>query len=67
MESRLTELEIKVAFQDDLLEGLNQIIAQQQRQIDELEQRVQQLLEHILSQPLQGGDSSIKHEIPPHY
>jgi len=65
MDARLTELEIKVAFQDDLLEELNQVITQQQRQIDELQQRFQQLLEHVLSQPL--ATNGPKHEIPPHY
>lgn len=66
MDSRLTELEIKLAFQDDLLDQLNTVVTQQQRQIDELQRCVQQLLEHILANP-QQGDTTYKHEIPPHY
>ena len=36
MDSRLTELEIKASFQEDLLDQLNQVIVRQQRDIDQL-------------------------------
>lgn len=66
MDSRLTELEIKVAFQDSLLDELNHIVTQQQRQIDQMQHHLQQLLEHVLANP-QASENSAKHEIPPHY
>lgn len=66
MESRITELEIRLALQDDLLETLNQTVALQQQQIMRLQQEVRSLSDY-----LQGLDSISKtplaHEIPPHY
>ncbi|WP_420995752.1 SlyX family protein [Cupriavidus sp. 30B13] len=67
MESRLTELEIKVAFQDDLLETLNLAVARQQRQIDLLQEQLQALYQQMRSGGAGGPDNSPQHEIPPHY
>ncbi|MBV8124566.1 MAG: SlyX family protein, partial [Paucibacter sp.] len=36
IEQRLTDLEIKISFQEDLLEQLNQTVFRQQEQIDAL-------------------------------
>ncbi|WP_020202211.1 SlyX family protein [Cupriavidus sp. WS] len=67
MESRLTELEIKVAFQDDLLETLNLAVARQQRQIDLLQEQLQALYQQMRSGGPGGADNGPRHEIPPHY
>ncbi|MDF3837486.1 SlyX family protein [Cupriavidus basilensis] len=67
MESRLTELEIKVAFQDDLLETLNLAVARQQRQIDLLQEQLQALYQQMRSSGAGGADGGPQHEIPPHY
>lgn len=54
-ESRLTELETKLAFAEDLLETLNQTVARQQGQIDSLQQQLrllhQQLKEAVPDAP----------------
>lgn len=67
MESRLTNLETKVAFQDDLLESLNRIIAAQQQQLDQLQQQVQMLYDQLRS--LSPSDLAVpaEEERPPHY
>ncbi|MBM5571666.1 MULTISPECIES: SlyX family protein [Deefgea] len=65
MESRITELEIRLALQDDLLDDLNQIIARQQQQIDQLRQDIRYLQERS-AVPEQGARSLLD-EIPPHY
>ncbi|QZA77264.1 SlyX family protein [Deefgea tanakiae] len=65
MESRITELEIRLALQDDLLDDLNQIIARQQQQIDQLRKDLRYLQERSGGQE-QGGRSLLD-EIPPHY
>lgn len=66
MDSRITELEIRLALQDDLLETLNRTVALQQQQIIHLQQELKGLSQH-----LQGLESISKaplaHEIPPHY
>jgi SlyX protein len=44
-DQRLTELEIKASFSEDLLDQLNLVIVRQQAQIDILVREVQQLRE----------------------
>lgn len=65
-EARLTEIEIKLGFSEDLLEALNGTVARQQQQIADLEQQVRdlrlQLLRSLPGDPVAQGD-----EKPPHY
>jgi SlyX protein len=65
---RLIELEIKAAYQEDLLQTLNKIVSEQQQQIQRLESTCQLLNERIksLSTEGMGNDASID-EVPPHY
>lgn len=66
MESRLSEIEIKLSFTEDLVEELNRAVARQQQQIAELEQQVRELrLQLQRSMPADAAASG--HEIPPHY
>ena len=66
VEKRLTDLEVKASFTEDLVDHLNQIVANQQQHIDRLLLEVARLRE-------QGspGDSesfrSLRDELPPHY
>ncbi|ESS67025.1 hypothetical protein MGMO_173c00040 [Methyloglobulus morosus KoM1] len=64
-EQRLIELEIKIAYQEDLLQELNKIIAQQQHQILLLEKTCQLLHERMNSFRLENNDEG--NEQPPHY
>lgn len=65
-EHRLTELEIKASFTEDLLDTLNGIVAEQQQQIDRL---LKELVELRRQQPEAGsaGLPSLRDELPPHY
>jgi len=67
-ENRLIELEIKVAYQEDLLQTLNDIIATQQQQIDRLEHAYKTMHERVnnLSSKL-PEDVAQHYEMPPHY
>lgn len=67
MENRITDLEIKLTHQDDLLEQLNQVIISQQQQIDLLEQKVESLMG--TGKSISGvGVKDISDEVPPpHY
>lgn len=67
-DDRLIELEIKAAYQEDLLQALNKIVSGQQQQIQRLEATCQLLNERIksLSTEGAGGGESID-EVPPHY
>ena len=65
-DQRLTELEIKASFAEDLLDQLNLVIVRQQAQIDLLIREVQQLREQ---QPdgVAGGAARLADDLPPHY
>ncbi len=65
-EQRLIELEIKAAYQEDLLQELNLIVARQQHQILKLEQTCQLLHERISSLRLEKINGAIDPP-PPHY
>ena len=68
-DSRLDELESRLAFQDDLIESLNQVVARQDRELDSLSRRLQELESRLAdladTASLPGG--AVGHEIPPHY
>lgn len=65
---RIEELEARQAFQDDLIERLNDVVARQDRELVSLLRRVEALerrlaeLDEMASAAPAGG-----HEIPPHY
>lgn len=62
-ESRVTELEIKAGFADDMLDQLNQSVFRQQQQIDLLLREVAALRRQLNeAAPNPGAD-----ERPPHY
>lgn len=66
IERRLTDLEIKASFGEDLLDQLNHVIVRQQQQIDALVREVGRL-----RQPHQEGlstaDRGLSDDLPPHY
>jgi SlyX protein len=65
-DQRLTELEIKASFSEDLLDQLNLVIVRQQAQIDLLIREVKQLREQ---QPdgVAGSAALLMDDLPPHY
>lgn len=66
VEQRLTDLEIKASFTEDLVEQLNQIIIRQQQDLDALARQIGQLREQ-LPEPGTGQPRSARDELPPHY
>lgn len=66
MQDRLTEIETKLAFAENLIETLNGTVFRQQEQIDLLQSELRLLYRQI--QALQPADArSPDDEIPPHY
>ncbi len=65
-DQRLTDLEIKASFAEDLLDQLNQVIVRQQQEIDLLMREVRDLRQQMPegAGPAQGRASE---ELPPHY
>ena len=68
LNSRVEELESRVAFQEDTLGQLSDVIAEQDAQIRVLVRRMQELGDKYrdLSFDLQGGDKAADQK-PPHY
>ena len=66
IEQRLTDLEVKACFAEDLLDDLNRLVTRQQDQIDTLLREISRLRQ-------QGADAepagmrSLRDELPPHY
>ncbi len=65
-EARLTELEIKLAFTEDLVERLDAVAIEQQRQIDRLMQELLRLREQV-QQAGSATSGPSGDERPPHY
>jgi len=66
LEQRLTELEIKACFVDDLVDQLNQVITRQQDQIDRLQRELAQLRQQAPDTEA-APFRSLRDELPPHY
>ena len=68
-DQRLTELEIKASFQEDLLDQLNQVIVRQQQDIAQLRRD----MDTLRQQAQQAADAGpgllrdLRDELPPHY
>ena len=66
MEDRVTRLEEKLCFSEDLLDDLNRIVYQQQQQIAALQAELRALREQIQA-AYPGENRTLRDELPPHY
>ncbi|KZE33326.1 SlyX protein [Crenobacter luteus] len=67
MESRIDELEVRLAFQDELLDALNQTVARQQQELSLLQDQMRILYRMLQNQSPDAAGNAPQHEIPPHY
>jgi SlyX protein len=65
-DQRLTDLEIKATYTEDLVEQLEQIIVRQQQQIDLLLREVAKLQQPSTDGGL-GATRSLRDDLPPHF
>lgn len=66
VEQRLTDLEIKASFTEDLVDRLDQLIIGQQQQIDALRREIAWLRQQAPPEDI-GQVRSLRDELPPHY
>jgi SlyX protein len=66
VDRRLTELEIKASFSEDLIDHLNAAIVRQQQQIEQLMRELRHLREQVPNDSA-GTPRSLRDELPPHY
>lgn len=67
LDQRLTDLEIKASFTEELLDQLNEVVVRQQRQIDALLREVADLRQQPPENPGASPFRSLRDELPPHY
>ncbi|OOF39963.1 SlyX protein [Rodentibacter rarus] len=67
LENRLTELEMKVAFQEQLLEELNQALVQQQFDMDRIQLQLRYMANKLKDFPPSNIASQAEETPPPHY
>ena len=65
IERRLTDLEVKASFAEDLLEQLNQTVYRQAQQIEQLARELGELRQRIPEET--GSPRNLRDELPPHY
>ena len=66
-EDRIVKIETQVAYQEDLLQKLNDIVSLQQRKLDQLEATCRSLVDGISSLTEAESSKSIIDQRPPHY
>jgi len=67
--NRIANLESQLAFQDDTIETLNQLVTQQADQLHNLQRKMQLMSEKFQQLQERGDSDGLKpeDEIPPHY
>jgi SlyX protein len=65
VENRLTELEIKVTYTEDLLEQLDLVVIRQQQQIDALIRELADLRQPAVESG--SGTRNLQDDMPPHF
>jgi SlyX protein len=66
MEARISELEIKISFAEDMIDELNRTVYKQQQQIDRLLAQVETLRDQVQA-AAPAEQRSLRDELPPHY
>ena len=69
VDQRLTDLEIKASFTEDLLEQLDKVIVRQQQQIDLLLREVTELRQPATDAApgMPGSTRNLRDDLPPHF
>ena len=67
LEQRITDLEVKLAFSEDLLDQLNQTVYRQQQAIERLARLVADLRDQAAAQGVARALGDLRDEQPPHY
>ena len=67
LKARISELETQLAFQDDLLQSLNQVIIRQEEQLQEFDQQLKSLREQVTAISAESAKASGEEPPPPHY
>ena len=67
IEKRLDELEFRIAFQEDTISQLNDVITRQRDELDRLNRQLIEVIDTLRSAMQTGGTPVDIDEKPPHY
>ena len=67
MQEAIDDLQMKLAFQEDLLDQLNQVVTNQQKQITNLELALETMKVQVNTMQTGTQEAGQQHELPPHY
>lgn len=70
IEEQLIDVQTRVAYQEDTLAQLNDVITKQDAEIVQLKQQMRllaQRLDELARDPAQAGETDIPNDRPPHY
>ena len=69
LEQRLVELEIRLTYQQKLIDELNNVVTEQTMTLLKLEKSFGTLVEHhdLIQRQLREQSPNLPHERPPHY
>lgn len=67
MKERLTELEVRVAFQEKTIQDLNEVVTDQQRRIDRLAQELEAMKSRLAALAPAMVIPQEEEKPPPHY
>jgi SlyX protein len=67
VQSDIEQLQMKMAFQEDTIESLNQALIEQQKQMDDLQFQLKQLVSKISAIEPSNMASEKEEMPPPHY
>ena len=67
MQDAIDDLQMKLSFQEELLERLNQVVTDQQKQISNLELALETMKVQVNTMQTISQEPGSQHELPPHY
>ncbi|MFT6987992.1 MAG: SlyX protein [Psychromonas sp.] len=67
VQTDIEQLQMKLSFQEDTIESLNQALIEQQKQMDDLQYQVKQLVSKISAIEPSNMASEKEEMPPPHY
>ena len=65
MDKRIEDLEVRYAFQEELIRQLDEVVRSQATRIDALEHALQELREQVANH--QGEEAKMEEQVPPHW
>ncbi len=67
LNQRLIDIEVKLAFSEDLIERLDETVVRQQAQIDALMRETARLRDRLADMQAPAAPRALRDELPPHY